>query len=71
MRTRRFGVHTTFLWTRPPEVDRMWGIWGSYYNIPDAIVYLLNGDCQSVGTSNTVTLLQVRDVQNQPAEQKA
>ena len=22
----------------------MWGIWGSYYNIPKAIFYLLKGD---------------------------
>ena len=24
--------------------DRIWGIWGSYYNIPKAIFYLLKGD---------------------------
>ena len=29
---------------RPPEVDRIRGISGSYYNIPKAIFYLLNGD---------------------------
>ena len=28
----------------PPSVDRMWGICGSYYNIPKAIFYLLKGD---------------------------
>ena len=28
----------------PPEVDGIWGIWGSYYNIPKAIFYLLQGD---------------------------
>ena len=28
----------------PPEAGRIWGIWGSYYNIPKAIVYLLKGD---------------------------
>ena len=28
----------------PPPVDRIWGIWGSYYNIPKAIFYLLVGD---------------------------
>ena len=28
----------------PPYVNRMWGIWGSYYNIPTAIFYLLKGD---------------------------
>ena len=27
----------------PPEVDRIWGIWGSYHNIPKAIFYLLKG----------------------------
>ena len=25
----------------PSEVDRIWGIWGSYYNTPEAILYLL------------------------------
>ena len=28
----------------PPQVDRIWGRWGSYYNIPKAIFYLLEGD---------------------------
>ena len=28
----------------PPQVDRIWGIWGSYYNIPQAIFALLKGD---------------------------
>ena len=37
----------------PPEVDRIWGIWGSYYNIPKAIFYLLKGhyrllDCRGL-----------------------
>ena len=27
-----------------PSVDRIWDIWGSYYNIPKAIFYLLEGD---------------------------
>ena len=27
-----------------PKVDRIWGIWGPYYNIPKAIFYLLQGD---------------------------
>ena len=31
----------------PPEVDRIWGIWGSSYNIPKAIFYLLKGDFSS------------------------
>ena len=28
----------------PPQVDRIWGIWGSYFNIPKAMFYLLKGD---------------------------
>ena len=28
----------------PPQVDRKWGIWESYYNIPKAIFYLPKGD---------------------------
>ena len=28
----------------PPSVDRIWGIWGSYYNIPEPIFYLLKRD---------------------------
>ena len=27
----------------PGEVDRVWGIWGSYYNTPKAIFYLPKG----------------------------
>ena len=27
----------------PPFVDRIWGTWGSYYNIPKAIFHLLEG----------------------------
>ena len=29
----------------PHEVDRIWGIWRSYYNVPKAIFCLLKGDC--------------------------
>ena len=32
----------------PLMVDRLWGIWGSYYTIPKAIFYLLRGDCRVV-----------------------
>ena len=32
-----------YLYIVPPEVDRVRGIWGSYYNVPEAIFYLLNG----------------------------
>ena len=28
----------------PAQVDRIWGIWGSYFNIPKAIFCLLKGD---------------------------
>ena len=28
----------------PLLVDRIWVIWGSYFNIPKAIFYLLQGD---------------------------
>ena len=28
----------------PPQVDRIWGIWASYYNRPKAIFYLVKGD---------------------------
>ena len=31
----------------PPEVERIWGMWGSYYNIPKPIFYLLKGDHKS------------------------
>ena len=34
-----------------PQVDRIWGIWGSFCNIPKAIFYLLEGDYKSP-TSN-------------------
>ena len=35
----------------PPEVDRIWGIWGSYYNILKAIFYLLKGDYKACWTT--------------------
>ena len=28
----------------PPEVERIWGTWGSHYNMPKAIFYRLKGD---------------------------
>ena len=31
-----------------PLRDRLWGIWGSYYDIPRAIFYLLKGDYNEV-----------------------
>ena len=49
-RALRVG-HQTFRGTRlrvwaysPPQVDRIWGIGGPYYNIPKAIFYLLQAD---------------------------
>ena len=33
----------------PPQVDRIRGIWGSYYIIPKAIFYLLKGDYRCLG----------------------
>ena len=33
----------------PPEVDRIWGAWGSSYNIPKALFYLLNGGLSGFG----------------------
>ena len=40
MRVQQLNLQTSSL----REVDRIWGIWGSYYNIPKAIFYLLKGD---------------------------
>ena len=37
-------VLTGYIGFRAPEVDRIWGIWGSYYHIPKATFYLLKGD---------------------------
>ena len=31
-----------------PTLSRIWGIWGSYYNIPKAIFYLLKADYNSI-----------------------
>ena len=33
----------------PPQVDRILGIWRSYYNIPKAIFCLLKGDYNLLG----------------------
>ena len=35
-----------------PFIDRIWGIWGSYYNIPKAIFYLLQGDYKGLSWPN-------------------
>ena len=40
-----------------PYVDRIWGIWRSYSNIPKAIFYLLKGDYSFFGLQNVVALL--------------
>ena len=37
------GVGELWVYSRP-QVDRIWGTWGSYYNMPKAIFYLLKGD---------------------------
>ena len=37
----------------PPFVDRIWGIWESYYNIPNAIFYLLTGDSGSASNPSS------------------
>ena len=42
MRPQTPGCHTRVY--SPPLVDRIQGIWGSYYHIPKAIFYLLKGD---------------------------
>ena len=33
----------------PPSVDRISGIWGSYYKMAKAIFYLVKGDYTGVG----------------------
>ena len=38
---RKMRIYTAY---SPPKVDRIWGVWGPYYNIPKAIFYLLKGD---------------------------
>ena len=34
----------------PLQVNRKWGTWGSYYTMPNAIFYLLNGDSTFTST---------------------
>ena len=34
------------------EVDGIWGIWGSCYNLPKAIFHLLKGACNPLGLIN-------------------
>ena len=45
----------------PPQVDRIWGIWGSYYNIPKAIFYLLKGDYTTTCTIIIISILTIMD----------
>ena len=35
----------------PPEVDRIWGIWGTYFHIAKAILYRLKGHYSVSGRS--------------------
>ena len=54
--TPSVGLHTSPVVEGPPDtstsnaryspsyVDRIWDIWGSQYNIPKAILYLIKGD---------------------------
>ena len=43
----------------PPEVNRIWGIWGSYYNIPKAMFYLLKGDYTDIATHSYSFIINV------------
>ena len=40
----RVQVRLKFRGSSPPQVDGIWGLWGSYCNIPRAIFYPLKGD---------------------------
>ena len=41
----------------PPQVDRIWGIWESYYNVPKALFHLLKGGLCSFEVGEDVVLL--------------
>ena len=41
----------------PRYVDRIWVIWGAYYNTPKAIFYLLEGDYNMEAFTCSVALL--------------
>ena len=43
----------------PPQTDRIWGIWGSDYNILTAIFYLLKGDYRRTKFYEAVSSSQV------------
>ena len=66
-----FRCHVSRRTYSPPQVDRIWGIWGSYYNLPKAIFYLLKGEyihlfVSEVATQNSVKLLWVLNQQPAP-----
>ena len=42
-------------------MDRIWGVWGSYYSIPKAVFYLLKGHYTPAARSAGSTLLHVGD----------
>ena len=44
----------------PAQVDNIWAIWGSYYNIPKAIFYLLKGDYRVSGLAAACKLKKAR-----------
>ena len=39
-----FSTSTPHITYSPPQVDRVWGIWGLYSDLPEAIFHLLKGD---------------------------
>ena len=39
-----------------PLVDGIWGIWGSYYDIPKTIFHLLQGDYKGLGSESNPPL---------------
>ena len=44
----------TLQYYSPPYVDRIRAIWGSYFDIPKAIFYLLRGDCNDEKPKDTL-----------------
>ena len=46
----------------PAYVDRIWGLWGSHYNMPKAVFYVRKGDsipyCFLVGEGSTQKIME-------------
>ena len=47
-------LSASFRVSSPPEVDRIWGVWRPYDNIPKAIFHILKADFRFKGLESSI-----------------